>query len=68
MANEVCFRNRHRDRSWALDVYEGDGGYQAWRRILSEKTPPDEIITEVKSLKWWIKASMSAFISAREGP
>ncbi len=48
MANEVCFRNRHRDRSWALDVYEGDGGYQAWRRILSEKTPPDEIITEVK--------------------
>ena len=48
MANEVCLRNRHRDRPWALDVYEDDGGYQAWRRILSEKTPPDEIITEIK--------------------
>ncbi len=48
MANEVCLPHRHHDRPWALDAYEGEGGYEAWRRILREKTPPDEIITEIK--------------------
>ncbi len=48
MANEVCLPHRHSDRPWVLSVYEGDGGYAAWRRILSEKTPADEIINEIK--------------------
>ncbi len=48
MANEVCLPHRHSDRPWALSAYESDGGYAAWRRILSEKTPADEIINEIK--------------------
>ena len=49
MANEVCFRNNHLDKSWTLDVYQSTGGYDAWRKILKEKTPPEEIISEVKT-------------------
>ena len=49
MANEVCFRNNHLDKSWTLDVYQSSGGYDAWRKILKEKTPPEEIISEVKT-------------------
>ncbi|MHB1565420.1 MAG: NADH-quinone oxidoreductase subunit NuoF [Acidiferrobacter sp.] len=46
--NEVCFRNLHLDRPWTLATYQSNGGYEAWRRVLAEKTPPDEIINEVK--------------------
>lgn len=48
MANEVCFRNQHLERPWTLATYERSGGYKAWRNILAHKTPPDEIITEIK--------------------
>ena len=48
MANEVCFRNAHLDRPWTLATYESTGGYKAWREILANRTPPDEIISEVK--------------------
>jgi NADH-quinone oxidoreductase subunit F len=49
MANEVCFRNIHLDKSWTLPVYESTGGYAVLRKILSEKTPPEEIIKQVKA-------------------
>ena len=48
MANEVCFQTLHLDPPWSLDSYLKVGGYQAWKKILAEKTPPDEIISEVK--------------------
>ncbi|MEW6354085.1 MAG: NADH-quinone oxidoreductase subunit NuoF [Pseudomonadota bacterium] len=48
MANEVCFRNIHLPECWTLKTYLGSGGYDAWKKILAEKTPPDEIINEVK--------------------
>ncbi len=48
MANDVCFRNNHLDKSWTIDVYRSTGGYEAWLKILKEKTPPEEIINEVK--------------------
>jgi NADH-quinone oxidoreductase subunit F len=48
MANEVCFRTIHLDQSWTLAVYESVGGYKVWRRILSEKPNPDELIKELK--------------------
>ncbi len=48
MTNEVCFRNMHLDRPWTLAAYQSTGGYEAWRRILAEKMPADEIINEVK--------------------
>lgn len=48
MANEVCFRTLHLDKPWTLKTYESAGGYRIWRKILAEKTPPEEIIEELK--------------------
>lgn len=49
MANEVCFSTIHEDKSWTLDVYRKHGGYEAWKKILKEKTSPEDIINEVKT-------------------
>ena len=49
MANEVCFRTLHLDKPWTLDAYLSVGGYQVWKRILEEKTPPERIIEELKT-------------------
>ncbi len=48
MANEVCYRTLEFDEPWTLENYEKIGGYQAWRRILAEKTPQEEIIETIK--------------------
>ncbi len=48
MANEVCFSTLHLKQPWTLATYQGSGGYEAWKKILREKTAPDEIIAEVK--------------------
>src|SRR5690554_3151427 len=45
---QVCFETLKYDRPWTLENYLKCGGYQAWRKILTEKTPPEDIITEVK--------------------
>jgi len=37
------------ERSWRLKDYEARGGYQALRKILGEKIPPETVIAEVKS-------------------
>jgi len=49
MANEVCLRNFDQDRPWLLEQYQNAGGYEVLKRILKEKTPPEEIIEEVKA-------------------
>ena len=46
--NQVCFRTLHLPKSWTLSAYESVGGYSAWRKILSEQTPPQFIIDELK--------------------
>lgn len=48
MVNEVCFRTLHLNKPWTLMTYESVGGYQVWRKILKEKTPPEQIIGEIK--------------------
>jgi NADH-quinone oxidoreductase subunit F len=48
MANEVCFRNMHLDKPWTIEAYTGSGGYEVWKKILKEKTPPEEIIEQLK--------------------
>lgn len=48
MPNEVCFRTLHLDEPWTLKSYESVGGYSAWKKILKEKTPPAQIIDELK--------------------
>ncbi|ODN42897.1 NADH-quinone oxidoreductase subunit NuoF [Piscirickettsia litoralis] len=47
--NLVCFRSLGLDEPWSLASYESIGGYSVWRRILKEKTPPEEIIEELKT-------------------
>jgi NADH-quinone oxidoreductase subunit F len=46
--NQVCYRTLHLKDPWSLKSYESVGGYQVWRRILKEKTPPNKIIDEIK--------------------
>ncbi|MDH5776745.1 MAG: NADH-quinone oxidoreductase subunit NuoF [Gammaproteobacteria bacterium] len=49
MANEVCFRTMHLDKPWTLESYKSVGGYQVWQKILKNKTPPEELIEELKT-------------------
>ncbi len=49
MANEVCFRNLDQDQPWTLASYQERGGYAMWKKILQDKTPPEEIIEELKT-------------------
>ncbi|TNF92196.1 MAG: NADH oxidoreductase (quinone) subunit F [Gammaproteobacteria bacterium] len=45
---QVCFASHQFDDPWTLENYKKLGGYEAWEKILREKTPPEEIIEEVK--------------------
>jgi NADH-quinone oxidoreductase subunit F len=47
--NQVVFEPLGRERSWTLDEYRRIGGYEAWERILREKTPREQIIETVKA-------------------
>ena len=41
MANEVCFRTLKYDTPWSLESYLKEEGYQAWKKVLAERTQPD---------------------------
>jgi NADH-quinone oxidoreductase subunit F len=49
MTISVCYRTSHLDEPWSLKSYQSIGGYTVWRRILQEKTPPEAILTELKT-------------------
>ena len=46
--NQVCFRTRDLPDPWSMATYESVGGYSVWRKILQEKTPPEDIIEALK--------------------
>ncbi len=46
--NQICFRTLHLSQPWSLKTYESIGGYKVWRKILTEKTPPEQILAELK--------------------
>ena len=48
MANEVCFRTLKHAVPWSLETYLKEDGYQAWKKVLAERIPPEEIINEIK--------------------
>src|SRR6188768_2834477 len=48
MANEVCFRTLHLDKPWTMQTYLSAGGYAQWKKILTEKIPPEKVIEFVK--------------------
>jgi len=49
LMNAVVFEPLNLPNSWTLDTYRKIGGYQAWEKILKEKTPPEQIIETLKA-------------------
>lgn len=47
--NQVCLRTVHFETPYSFETYESIGGYSVWRKILKEKTPPEEIIEIIKA-------------------
>lgn len=50
-AHNVCFNfDRQSDATpWTLESYRQRDGYQAWEKILKDKTPPEQVIETVKA-------------------
>jgi NADH-quinone oxidoreductase subunit F len=49
MANEICFRTLNQEKPWTLATYQRAGGYEQWKRILSEKVAPEKVIEAIKA-------------------
>ncbi|MBK6674045.1 MAG: NADH-quinone oxidoreductase subunit NuoF [Proteobacteria bacterium] len=47
--NLVCFEVLKYPEPWKLETYRKIGGYEAWEKILAEKTPRETIIETVKA-------------------
>ena len=47
--HRVVFTTLDKDQPWTLENYLAIDGYKAWRKILEEKTPREEIIETVKA-------------------
>ncbi len=47
--HNVVFNTLGYDEPWSLDTYRKEDGYQAWEKILREKTPQEDIIESVKA-------------------
>ncbi|MDA3869629.1 MAG: NADH-quinone oxidoreductase subunit NuoF [Gammaproteobacteria bacterium] len=47
---QVCYATlQFADQPWSYENYLKVGGYEAWRKILTEKITPEEVINEVKA-------------------
>ncbi len=44
----VCLPDPALAEPWTLAAYQSTGGYDAWKRILEQRTPPAELIEELK--------------------
>ena len=47
--HQIVFATLDQDEPWSMDSYLAVDGYQAWKKILKEKTPREEIIDTVKA-------------------
>jgi NADH-quinone oxidoreductase subunit F len=47
--NLVCFEPLKLEQPWKLASYQQIGGYEAWKKILAEKTPRETVIEIVKA-------------------
>lgn len=48
MINQVCYRTLQHENPWSLETYLKIGGYQQWKKILTEKIPAEKIVEELK--------------------
>ena len=46
--HNVVFNTLDADQPWSMDTYLAADGYQAWKKILEEKTAQEYIIDAVK--------------------
>ncbi len=46
--NSVCYATLQFDEPWTLDNYRRVGGYEAWTKIIRERTAPESVIETVK--------------------
>jgi len=46
--NQVCYATLKFDQPWTLANYYQVGGYEAWKKLVKDKTPPKDVIEEVK--------------------
>ena len=47
--HNVVFATLEFDEPWTLENYRKTGGYEAWKKIIAEQTPPEDIIEMVKA-------------------
>ncbi|MBY0428640.1 MAG: NADH-quinone oxidoreductase subunit NuoF [Alphaproteobacteria bacterium] len=48
LLNQICFRTLDKEKPWTLATYEQADGYQAFKKILANKTPSQEIVEQLK--------------------
>jgi NADH-quinone oxidoreductase subunit F len=48
MIDQVCYATRKFDEPWTYENYLALDGYSAWRKVIETKTPPGDIIDEIK--------------------
>ncbi|RFF32625.1 NADH-quinone oxidoreductase subunit NuoF [Wenzhouxiangella sediminis] len=46
--HNICFTHLDEDNCWTLEAYRKHGGWQAWEKILKDKTPQEDVIETVK--------------------
>jgi len=47
--HQVVLTTLHYDKPWSMESYLKTGGYEAWKKILAEKTPQETIIDTLKA-------------------
>jgi len=45
----ICYATLDYEQPWTLENYLRTGGYQAWKKILADRTPQIDVIEEVKA-------------------
>jgi len=46
--NEICFATLRFDEPWSYEHYLEVGGYEAWKKILDERPPREEVVEQLK--------------------
>ena len=47
--DQVCHSTLQFDQPWTFENYLKVGGYKAWKKILKDKIPPEQVVEEVKA-------------------
>ena len=47
--NLTCFEPLKYEQPWTLQTYQRIGGYEAWKKILAEHTPREQLLEQIKA-------------------